>query len=169
VGAPFGLKGFVKVRAFSGETGHLIRLEKVCLRLEGKEKLYTVEEAVPAGIEAVLLLKLTGIDSPEAAKAIVGAEIIVLREDAAPLRPGEFYVEDLKGLDVVAVAEDPGCGKIWETVGRVTDVLEGGGGCLVELRLLSGELRLVPLRNEFFGEISPEKGRAVLLERWILE
>jgi hypothetical protein len=27
----------------------------------------------------------------------------------------------------------------------------------------------VPVRNEFFGEISPENRKAVLLEGWILE
>jgi 16S rRNA processing protein RimM len=169
VGAPFGLKGFVKVRTFSGETVHLTRLEKMCLRQEGKEKFFAVEQAVPAGPGAAALLKFAGIDSPEAAKAIGGAEIIASRVDAAPLRPGEFYVEDLKGLDVIVAAEDPGGGKSWETVGRITEVLEGGGGNLVELRLLSGELRLVPFRNEFFGDVNPEKGRALLLERWILE
>jgi 16S rRNA processing protein RimM len=51
----------------------------------------------------------------------------------------------------------------------VTGVLEAGGGRLLELRLPGGELRLVPFRDEFFGEVDPEKGRAVLLCRWILE
>jgi 16S rRNA processing protein RimM len=56
-----------------------------------------------------------------------------------------------------------------EVLGQVTDILEGGGGELVEMRLPTGEFRLIPFRNEFFGDVSPEKGRAVLLCRWILE
>jgi 16S rRNA processing protein RimM len=172
VGPPFGLKGFVKVRVFSGETGRLARMGRICLRIGGTEKLYALEEAVPAGASpGFLLLKFAGIDSPESAKSLGGAEIIVSRADAAPLKPGEFYVEDLKGLEVVAVAENPAgnCGETWELVGHVADNLEAGGGELLEMRLLSGKLRLVPFRNEFFGEISLEKGRVILLERWILE
>ena len=54
-------------------------------------------------------------------------------------------------------------------MGEITGVLEGGGGFLVEVRLPSTELRLIPFRNEFFGEVDPENRRAVLLEEWILE
>ncbi|MDR1566598.1 MAG: ribosome maturation factor RimM [Treponema sp.] len=172
VGPPFGLKGFVKVRTFSGETEHLARLDRICLRTGGAEKLYTLEAAVPAGASpGMLLLKFAGIDSPEAAKTLGGAEIIVSRADAAPLKPGEFYVEDLKGLEVAVAAENSAgsCGETWELVGHIAGILEAGGGELLELRLLSGELRLVPFRNEFFGEVSLEKSRIILLERWILE
>jgi len=83
-------------------------------------------------------------------------------------------VEDLKGLAVIAaipgspsdIVNASGDG---ELIGHITDILEGGNGELAELRLLSGELKLVPFRNEFFGDISIEKGRVVLRERWILE
>jgi 16S rRNA processing protein RimM len=37
------------------------------------------------------------------------------------------------------------------------------------MKLPGGEIRLVPFRNEFFGEVDPEKHRAILLEEWILE
>jgi 16S rRNA processing protein RimM len=158
-GQPFGLKGFVKVRSLSGEIEHLLTLKTVCLRQEGKERVVTVEEtglALPA-----VLMKFAGIESPEAAKALSGAELLVEREQAAPLREGEFYIEDLKGLEVI-----DGSG---ERLGSVRDVLEGGGGFLVELEMPSGECRLIPFRNEFFGEIDLQKGRALLHARWILE
>ena len=40
---------------------------------------------------------------------------------------------------------------------------------LAEIALDSGEKRLVPFKNEFFGDIDIQNGRAVLLNRWILE
>jgi 16S rRNA processing protein RimM len=163
VGSPFGLKGFVKVRPLSGETDHLTARTELTLRQDGREKVYTVEDwELRSGPSPDLLIKFAGIDAPEEARALGGAEIIAGRAHAAPLKPGEFYVEDLKGLDVTA-AGDGG------VVGRITDILEGGGGELAEIRLNSGEIRLVPFRKEFFGDISPETGKAVLLERWILE
>jgi 16S rRNA processing protein RimM len=159
VGLPFGLKGFVKLRPLSGESSHIRALSSVLLRLRGEERVYEVEEIT--GADRALVVKFRGIDSPEAAKALGGAELVVDRAQAAPLRPGEFYVEDLRGLPVAL----PG----GEQAGEITDVIEGGGGFLIELKLPSGALRLVPFRDEFFGDVNPGEQRIVLLERWILE
>jgi 16S rRNA processing protein RimM len=159
LGAPFGLKGFIKVRSLSGEAEHITRLRKILVRREGGEQVYEVEES--AGAVSALRIKFQGIDSPEAARALGGAELVTDREYAAPLGADEYYVEDLRGLEVLDEAG--------ESLGRVSDVLEGGGGDLVELRLPGGDLRLIPFRKEFFGEISLERQRAVLLTRWIIE
>jgi 16S rRNA processing protein RimM len=191
VGAPFGLKGFVKVRSLSGEIDHLLKLRSVVLRQNGAEKTAVIEESSPALLPQALM-KFAGIDSPEDAKALGGAELLVRREEASPLGPGEFYIEDLKGLAVVFVgglgvggfgggsgagaspgvepgAEGSDDGQTGEILGHVAGIVEGGGGDLVEIRLSTGESKLVPLRKEFFAPLVPETGRIVLLERWILE
>lgn len=160
VGAPFGLNGFVKVRPLSGETGHLLRLDSAVLRQGGQERALAIEEAIAQ--PPVVLLKFAGFDSPEAAKALTGAELLVDREHAAPLNEGEFYIEDLKGLEVAAA--DGG-----EIIGHITGIVEGGGGELAEIALAAGGVKLVPFRKEFFSEITIDKGRALLQNRWILE
>jgi 16S rRNA processing protein RimM len=159
VGAPFGVKGFVKVRPLSGEIDHLLKLSSVIVSRDGKEQLIQIEEAEPAS--SAVLMRFKGIDSPEAAKAFSGAKLITDREQAAPLSEGEFYIEDLKGLAVVGIND--------ETIGQVLDIIEGGGGELAEIELLNGEKRLVPFRKEFFVEIDPAKGMVVLDNIWILE
>ena len=171
IGPPFGLSGRVKVSALSGETAHLIGLKKAVLCLkneknEGAEKEFIIEEV----FSSPLSVKFKGIDSPEAARTLLGAEIIVSREQAAPLDEGEFYIEDLRGLEVFAKGSQ---------VGIISDIIEGGGGFLAEIQLLqrekqteekeTAEKRLVPFRNEFFGLIDTKKGRAELLHTWILE
>lgn len=162
VGPPFGLKGFVKIKSLSGETAHLLILKEVLLRQQDGEKRWVVEESAPTGTPpSSLLMKFRGIDTPEAARSLRGGEIILDRAHAAPLGEGEFYVEDLKGL---AVLSESG-----ERIGEIAGILEGGGGELVELRLPSGETRLVPFRNEFFGDIDLPGGRIILLRRWVLE
>jgi 16S rRNA processing protein RimM len=163
VGAPFGVKGFVKTKPLSGELDHLEQLETVVLRWEGRETLFYIEETLRVGPS--LAVKFRGIDTPEAAKALSGAELLTGRDHAAPLGKDEYYVEDLRGIPVTDRAG--------AVLGHITDVLEGGGGQLIELRLPDGTLRLVPFRKEFFGEVdvdnaSIEKRRAVLLESWIL-
>jgi 16S rRNA processing protein RimM len=165
VGAPFGVNGFLKVRSCSGELDHLLNLSSVIVSKDGKERLLKIEETASA-LPAVLI-RFAGINSSEAARELTGAQLLAGRVQAAPLGEGEFYIEDLKGLPVVSLdGED---GKNSEILGKITDIIEGGGGELAEIQLLSGEKRLVPFRSEFFPEISPEKGMLVLQNLWILE
>ena len=159
IGAPFGVKGFVKVRPLSGEIGHLLKLKSALVSRDGEERVLQIEETAPAA--PTVLMRFAGIDSPEKAKTLTGAQILAGREQAAPLNEGEFYIEDLKGLTVIAENGD--------TIGHITDIIEGGGGELAEIELTNGEKRLVPFRREFFSEISPEKGNVVLQNLWILE
>jgi 16S rRNA processing protein RimM len=159
IGAPFGLEGFVKVRPLSGEIDHLLRLRAVVIRKDGRERPLEIEESAAA--PPAVVMRFAGINNPEAAKTLGGAELIVGRDQASPLRDGEFYVEDLKGL---AVKDENG-----ETLGHISGIVEGGGGELAEIRLLEGELRLVPFRQEFFGAVSLEKSCVELKNLWILE
>ena len=158
-GAPFGVNGFLKIHPCSGEIGHLLKLQSVIVSKDGKERLLKIEESAPA--PPSVLMRFAGIDSPEAAKTLNGARLLAGREQAAPLGEGEFYIEDLKGL---AITTENG-----ETIGHVTDIIEGGGGELAEIELSTREKRLVPFRYEFFSEICPEKGRLILKNLWILE
>ncbi|MCL2602506.1 MAG: ribosome maturation factor RimM [Treponema sp.] len=149
----------MKIRPSSGEIDHFFRLETVTLRQGGVEVPRKVAETVPHG--NALLMRFDGVTSPEAAKLLTGAEIVVDREFAAPLRDGEHYIEDMKGLAVVS-AEG-------QTLGHIADVLEGGGGQLAEVTLSSGETRLAPYRKEFFGELNLAEGTIVLLAPWVLD
>jgi len=189
IGAPFGLDGRVKVESLSGEAEHILSLKTIRIQkdtqrrtsgtpdtagmrdapAEGSAQPPLAEYAVEAAYESPLSLKLRGIDSPEAARALKGALIVVPRSQAAPLKPGEVYIEDLKGLEVVAEER---------LLGRITDIVEGGGGLLAEVELAgglpghyqwTGEKRLVPFRDEFFGPVQPETGRVELKNTWILE
>ena len=168
VGAPFGVKGFVKIHSMSGEIDHLLKLKQVILRHDEKETLVNIEETAASGL--VALMRFSGIANPEAAKALAGAELLTDRKNASPLAPGEFYIEDLKGLAVVSALPDNAMsGAVNQQIGFIKDIIEGGNGELAEIKLTSSELRLVPFRKEFFPEIDLEKGRVVMENLWILE
>jgi len=160
IGQPFGLDGFVKVRPFSGDIDNLLKLREATLRRGGKEQKLIIEECAAAPPAA--LLRFAGFTTPEEAKTLGGMEILADRDSASPLAAGEFYLEDLKGL--VVIAHDTG-----EILGHITDIIEGGAGDLVEIKMPDGQLRLVPFRKEFFPEINPEKGIVTFDNRWILE
>jgi 16S rRNA processing protein RimM len=159
IGTPFGLEGFVKVKPLSGEIEHLLKLKTAVLRQGGKERVLAIEESAPNA--AGVVMRFAGFHSPEDAKALAGAELIVSREEAAALKPGEFYVEDLKGLAVI-----DGDMKL---LGHIHAIIEGGGGDLAEITLNDGKRKLVPFRKEFFSGIDLENGRVTLSKLWILE
>jgi len=161
VGAPFGIKGFVKVRSLSGETGHMLNLQSIIINKDGIERVYKILESAPANTEEVILMHFEGIDNPESAKTLNGALLLAGRDEAAPLGNGEFYIEDLKGLPVIS--------NDGETIGNITDIIEGGGGDLAEIKLINGERRLIPFRKDFFPDISPAKGRVLIQNLWILD
>jgi len=179
IGAPFGVKGFVKVRPLSGETAHLLKLQSVTISKDGKEQTLYIEESSSAG--PAVHFRFKGIDSPETAKTLTGAQLIVGRDEAAPLAPGEYYIEDLKGLPVYTDSKGidknpsrqdsktPRCQEEHIVLGYITDIIEGGGGELVEIELTDGSKKLVPFRKDFFPEISLSNGKVVLTNLWILD
>ena len=69
-------------------------------------------------------------------------------------------MEDLKGLEIINAER--------EKLGRINNVIEGGGGDLVEIELPSGQMRLAPFRKEFFDAPDFDKSVIVLLETWVL-
>jgi 16S rRNA processing protein RimM len=166
VGAPFGLEGFVKVKPLSGEIEHLLKLKSATLRQSGKERVLAVEDCRPS--LPMVVMRFAGFNNPEAAKALAGAELIVSREEAAALKPGEFYVEDLIGLAVLAPPQAE-AGEDRQILGHINAIIEGGGGDLAEITLTSGKLKLVPFLKVFFSGIDLENRRITLNNLWILE
>ncbi|MCL2139294.1 MAG: ribosome maturation factor RimM [Treponema sp.] len=159
IGGPYGLKGFVKVKPPSGEIQHLLKLKSALLRKDGKERIFAIEES--CALFPAAAMHFAGINSPEEAKTLSGAELLVQRKDAAPLQPDEYYAEDLKGLEVLGLEGN--------VLGHIVSIIEGGGGDLAEIKLNNGKTRLVPFRKEFFPTIDPEKGLVILQNLWILE
>lgn len=168
LGQPFGLEGLIRVTSLSGETSHIKKIKKITLRQPAKTGDSVFEFDVERFAEkgGGLFVKLIGIDTPEDARQWRGAEVIVKREDAAPLSAKEFYIEDLKTLTIVS----PDGAEL----GIVRDVIEGGGGFLLEAELLDGqsanrETRLIPFRDEFIGGVYIKERRIELRVTWILE
>ena len=173
-----GITGEFKVESTSGEYGHFERMEEVTLRNAEEKKLFAVEYVKTGG--STLYMKLAGINTPEDAARYNRWEIVVPRKYARPLQPGEWYIEDLKGCSLWYRSDN---GE--QTVGTVTNVMEGGSGYLVEVSLSEGCTLLaddikftsggktrvvyVPFKDEFIGEVDVESGRMQLMHLWILE
>ena len=187
-----GLTGEVRVESASGRYEHIAVLKEVTLVQKGISAKYAVENARVAG--NVLYVKFTGVDSPEAAKKLNGAALQTSRENACPLKEGEWYVEDLKKCSLVYFGEENGLGndvaptddiRSRSVVGSITDVLEGGAGELLEVLLsedcdvLKEEVKLnankkprtvyVPFNETHVGKVDIPNKSVQLMHLWILE
>ncbi|MDE5776867.1 MAG: ribosome maturation factor RimM [Treponemataceae bacterium] len=187
-----GLTGEVRVESASGRYEHIAVLKEVALVQKGISAKYAVENARVAG--NVLYVKFAGVDSPEAAKKLNGAALQTSRENACPLKEGEWYVEDLKKCSLVYFGEENGLGndvaptddiRSRSVVGSITDVLEGGAGELLEVLLsedcdvLKEEVKLnankkprtvyVPFNETHVGKVDIPNKSVQLMHLWILE
>ena len=110
--------------------------------LLGFSTFYFERGATPVAVEGarahknMLLLKLKGIDDPDAAAALRGKVLYLDREDA-PMEEGEHFIQDLIGLSVVDA--DTG-----QEYGRITDVFATGANNVYELSCPDGGKKLVP-------------------------
>ena len=137
-----GTSGEVRVRSFSGEADHLLRLREVTLRRGGVERQAVVQACRNASPD--VLMKLAGVDDREQARALAGWVLWVDRSEAAPLAEGEHYAVDLCRCGVYAGAEQ---------VGTVSAVCENGHAQLLEVRTTDGRTVMVPFTDHFVGEV----------------
>lgn len=95
------------------------------------------------------LLRVEGVTDRDEAAALRGAVLEVRREDVPPAPEGVWYTFELVGCRCRdAVAGD---------LGRVVEVIEDGGGWILEIASERGRL-LVPLVDEFLARVDVDTG-----------
>ncbi len=165
-----GFSGECKVESTSGEYEHLLDLKDVTL-VHGDEHREAKVESVSLG-HAVAYVKFAGIDSDEAILKYRNWGIKVPRKYCKPLNKDEWYIEDLRNCSLIYEGkDDPATSVAPKTVGTITDVLEGGGGNLLEVPLAESCDRkvLVPFNKEFIGKVDVKNKTVQLMHLWILE
>jgi 16S rRNA processing protein RimM len=94
---PHGLGGLVRANPTTDFPEALSRLDEVIV--EGKTRaVFPLLSVQPHG--RILLLRLEGIDTVEAAEALRGALVKIPRSQAHPLPPGHYYLADIVGMTV---------------------------------------------------------------------
>ncbi len=152
-----GIKGYVKILTYSGETKHFFKLKNVILKNKKLEKKYIIEDIQPLGDSVIL--KFSGVNTPEVGKSLSNWEIRVSRELASSLSKDEFYHADLELCDLYYEEEK---------IGTVRSIFEGGGGELLEVEMNTGKTVLIPFKAEFIGDVLIDKRIIELKQKWIL-
>lgn len=153
-----GLSGFMKIQSFSGEFQHIAKAKKLRLISKGDSLDFSVEATCCKG--GGLLIKLQGIDSPEAVRELNGCDIFLPRSELIPCQKGEFYIADLIGCDL-----------FHEEIlyGKVCSVVTNASSDLLEIETPQSKKVLVPFLKQFIGAVDLQRNRIELLEDWFFQ
>jgi 16S rRNA processing protein RimM len=99
VGAPFGVRGWVKLRSYTDPPDRLLEHRSLRLHVGGSWRPYEVEAAGRSGGQ--LTVKLAGVADRDAAQALNGAQVAIPRSELPARGANEFYRADLIGCEVV--------------------------------------------------------------------
>ena len=102
VGAPFGVRGWVKLRSHTSPPERLLEHGNLQIGREGAWQSYRIEQRGRSG--GALTVKLVGVEDRDRAAALRGAQVCVPRVDLPQRDDKDFYRTDLIGCEVVNLA-----------------------------------------------------------------
>lgn len=149
VGAAHGVHGEVKITAFTGEPMALADYRDL-LRQDGSPAL-TVLSARPT--KGGIVARVKGVADRNAAEALRGLKLYILRDSLPEPDDDEFYLADLIGL-TVETADG-------ELLGKVRAVQDFGAGDLLEIQPKAGASWWLPFTREAVPEVRLGEGKLI--------
>ena len=102
----------------------------------------------------MFVVRFAGVESREAAEALVGQKLMVPADDRPELEEGEFHLLDLVGLEARLSADG-------EAIGTVNDLISGGNQ-LLEIKTPDGRTLMVPFVEAIVPEVHINGGWLLL-------
>lgn len=147
-----GVRGELLVRADDPESTSLLDQERLYLR-DAQGEITPCRILGARVSQGEYRIRLEGVDDRDKSDALRGREVLLTRDQLPPLEPGEYYSDDLIGLEAFRSSGEP--------LGRVATILHTGGVPVLEVH---GEREWqVPLVEQFVLRIDVE-GRRIELE-----
>lgn len=125
-------------------------------RFRTGRKVYVGDEHKPMTLASVrphgenLLVRLRGVNTPEAAGQYRNTWLFIKTKDAPPLPEGQYYQYQLLGLKVVDEAGHP--------LGTLTEILETGANDVYVVKDEAGKEILLPAIPSVILDVQPEAG-----------
>ena len=125
-------------------------------RFRTGRKVYVGDEHKPMTLASVrphgenLLVRLRGVNTPEAAGQYRNTWLFIKTKDAPPLPEGQYYQYQLLGLKVVDEAGHP--------LGTLTEILETGANDVYVVTDEAGKEILLPAIPSVILDVQPEAG-----------
>jgi 16S rRNA processing protein RimM len=151
-GAPQGVRGEVRVKSLTGEPSAIGAYGP--LTDKKRARAFVFDSLRPLKND-MLVARVAGVATRDAAEALKGVEIFARRGQLPPPAHDEFYYDDLVGLEAVDAAGAP--------IGRITSLVNYGAGDVLEIApALGGETLLLPFTKSVARRIDFEAGRIVI-------
>jgi 16S rRNA processing protein RimM len=150
ISAPYAIRGWVKIKPHTEYLDSLLDYPVWHVGRNGQWRQFRLVEGKVH--TQYLLAHLEGVDGRDAAEGLMGLDIAVLREDMPEAEEGEYYWDDLIGLEVV---NSEGA-----ALGKISGLLETGAH---DVLVVKGEReRLIPFVDAYVREVDLEAGRIVV-------
>ena len=149
-----GVRGEASIEPWTDSAERFQELESVTLVSpdESSTREVRIESVRIHGERA--LLKFGGIDTPEEVQALHNWTIEIPEAEARALDEDEYFLHDLVGLTLID--------RQGKERGVVTDIYEGGGGMLLNVKRSDGREFEMPFAAQLCTEIDLEKNRMVV-------
>lgn len=141
-----GIKGEVKVKSFTEIESDIDKYG--VLENEDGSKKFTIK--VVGHSKELLRVKVKGCEDRNLAETLVGNGLYVDRAKLPELSEEEFYHVDLIGLDVKSENS--------EVIGKVSSIDNFGAGDLLEIKMNSGALEVIPFTKQYVPTVSIKDG-----------
>jgi 16S rRNA processing protein RimM len=152
---PVGVRGYVKIRAFTETADSFLKIKKVFL--EDGVTLQLLDPMVKT--PSILIVKVC--NDRTAAELFRGKRLFAYPSDFQPLDDGEYYLETLVGMTAVNESGD--------AVGRVSATFDFGAGAFLDITLSnSNEVVTIQFNSMAILDVNIEDGVIRLDDRFIL-
>ena len=144
----FGIKGMVKVKAFTDYIERFSELKEVLI----DEKEYKIQEVKYH--KNMVLLQLEGITKIEEAEKLKNEYLKIKRENAIPLEEDTYFVVDLIGLNVYSDEN--------EYLGELIDIFNTGSNDIYVVRREGKPQLLLPAIKDVIKQIDIENKKIIV-------
>ncbi len=155
IGRAHGLKGEVRVKSFTADPTAIADYNPLTTET-GQRIVLTTSRRAPGGAPDLLVVRIEGVSTREAAEALNRARLYAPRDRLSPTEDeDEFFLADLIGLSAIDPTGAP--------IGTVVAVPNYGGGDLVEIAPSSGgPSLLLPFTKNFVPSVDLAAKRLVV-------
>ena len=147
-----GIRGDVIVRTFTADPADIAAYGPLTDKTGARPLSLSVIRVSDKGAVA----RVKGVSDRNAAEALKGRELYVLRAKLPKASDAEYYHADLIGLDAVTADGKP--------YGRVIAVQNFGAGDLLEIKLSDGrDMEFIPFTNACVPDVDLSLGRLTVV------
>jgi 16S rRNA processing protein RimM len=150
-GAPHGLQGEIRLQSFAADPLAIAAYGP--LRDRGGARRFVLSRVRAHGKD-MLVARVEGVTSRDAAERLKGVELYAARESLPEPEEDEFYLADLIGLRAETAEGAP--------LGVVVAVRNFGAGDILEVAPESGETALYPFTKAVAPTVDVKGGRIVI-------